>query len=86
MFNSETVTHTTQRVKSVVLLRLQVSDLICCSIIQLVKFDFIGGNLRYLHLHKKPSVPKCGDCGLALSGVSLFADVLVDILLTFVRL
>ncbi|EIM23025.1 60S ribosomal protein L34 [Wallemia mellicola CBS 633.66] len=28
-----------------------------------------GGQLRYLHIHKKPSVPKCGDCGLALSGV-----------------
>ncbi|EOR04828.1 60S ribosomal protein L34-B [Wallemia ichthyophaga EXF-994] len=28
-----------------------------------------GGQLRYLHIHKKPTVPKCGDCGLALSGV-----------------
>lgn len=31
-----------------------------------------GGQLRYLHIHKKPTVPKCGDCGLALSGVGLY--------------
>jgi large subunit ribosomal protein L34e len=28
-----------------------------------------GSVLRVLHIHKKPSAPKCGDCGLALPGV-----------------
>ena len=29
-----------------------------------------GGKLRYLHIKKKGSAPKCGDCGLKLPGVS----------------
>lgn len=28
-----------------------------------------SGKLRYLHLHKLPSAPKCGDCHTALPGV-----------------
>ncbi|WPH01473.1 60s ribosomal protein l34-b [Acrodontium crateriforme] len=28
-----------------------------------------GGELRYLHLKKKGTAPKCGDCGIKLSGV-----------------
>ncbi|KAI9878898.1 MAG: 60S ribosomal protein L34 [Pleopsidium flavum] len=29
-----------------------------------------GGKLRYLHIKKKGSPPKCGDCGIKLPGVS----------------
>ena len=29
-----------------------------------------GGELRYLHIKKKGTAPKCGDCGSKLSGVS----------------
>ena len=29
-----------------------------------------GGELRYLHIKKKGTAPKCGDCGLKLAGVS----------------
>jgi large subunit ribosomal protein L34e len=29
-----------------------------------------GGELRYLHLKKKGTAPKCGDCGIKLPGVS----------------
>ena len=29
-----------------------------------------GGALRYLHIKKQGTVPKCGDCGSKLSGVS----------------
>jgi ribosomal protein L34E len=29
-----------------------------------------GGELRYLHLKKKGTAPKCGDCGMKLAGVS----------------
>lgn len=29
-----------------------------------------GGELRYLHLKKKGTAPKCGDCGFKLPGVS----------------
>ncbi|CEJ55825.1 60S ribosomal protein L34-B [Penicillium cataractarum] len=28
-----------------------------------------GGELRYLHLKKKGTAPKCGDCGIKLPGV-----------------
>ncbi|KAF1351356.1 60S ribosomal protein L34 [Delphinella strobiligena] len=28
-----------------------------------------GGELRYLHLKKKGTNPKCGDCGIKLSGI-----------------
>ena len=28
-----------------------------------------GGELRYLHIKKKGTAPKCGDCGMKLSGV-----------------
>ncbi|PNS15703.1 hypothetical protein CAC42_4155 [Sphaceloma murrayae] len=28
-----------------------------------------GGELRYLHIKKKGTAPKCGDCGLKLAGV-----------------
>lgn len=28
-----------------------------------------GGKLRYHHLKKLPTAPKCGDCGIALPGV-----------------
>lgn len=28
-----------------------------------------GGELRYLHLKKKGTAPKCGDCGTKLAGV-----------------
>jgi large subunit ribosomal protein L34e len=28
-----------------------------------------GGKLRYLHIKKKGSAPKCGDCGIKLPGV-----------------
>jgi len=28
-----------------------------------------GGKLRYQHIKKLPSAPKCGDCGIALPGV-----------------
>ncbi|WFD02105.1 60S ribosomal protein L34B [Malassezia obtusa] len=28
-----------------------------------------SGKLRYHHLHKLPSAPKCGDCHVALAGV-----------------
>lgn len=28
-----------------------------------------GGKLRYLHIKKKGSPPKCGDCGIKLPGV-----------------
>ena len=31
-----------------------------------------GGKLRYLHIKKKGSPPKCGDCGIKLPGVSLY--------------
>ena len=30
-----------------------------------------GGELRYLHLKKKGTAPKCGDCGIKLPGVRL---------------
>lgn len=29
-----------------------------------------GGKLRYLHIKKRGSPPKCGDCGVKLPGVS----------------
>lgn len=29
-----------------------------------------GGELRYLHLKKRGTAPKCGDCGIKLPGVS----------------
>lgn len=29
-----------------------------------------GGELRYLHIKKKGTAPKCGDCGIKLAGVS----------------
>ena len=32
-----------------------------------------GGELRYLHIKKKGTAPKCGDCGLKLAGVSLLS-------------
>ncbi|KAF2458305.1 ribosomal protein L34Ae [Lineolata rhizophorae] len=28
-----------------------------------------GGELRYLYIKKKPSAPKCGDCGIKLPGI-----------------
>ena len=28
-----------------------------------------GGELRYLHIKKKGTAPKCGDCGIKLPGV-----------------
>ncbi|MCJ1311066.1 60S ribosomal protein L34 [Agyrium rufum] len=28
-----------------------------------------GGELRYLHIKKKGSAPKCGDCGIKLPGI-----------------
>ncbi|KAK2757044.1 60S ribosomal protein L34 [Arachnomyces sp. PD_36] len=28
-----------------------------------------GGNLRYLHIKKRGTAPKCGDCGSKLQGV-----------------
>jgi len=28
-----------------------------------------GGKLRYQHIKKLPSAPKCGDCGIALPGI-----------------
>ncbi|QIW98736.1 hypothetical protein AMS68_004254 [Peltaster fructicola] len=28
-----------------------------------------GGELRYLHIKKKASAPKCGDCGSKLAGI-----------------
>ncbi|KAI6245362.1 60S ribosomal protein L34-B [Erysiphe necator] len=28
-----------------------------------------GGSLRYLHIKKAGTVPKCGDCGTKLSGI-----------------
>ncbi|KAI9797299.1 MAG: 60S ribosomal protein L34 [Candelina submexicana] len=28
-----------------------------------------GGKLRYLHIKKKGSAPKCGDCGVKLPGI-----------------
>lgn len=28
-----------------------------------------GNKLRYLHIHKKGTSPKCGECGIALAGV-----------------
>ena len=30
-----------------------------------------GGELRYLHIKKKGTAPKCGDCGIKLPGVRL---------------
>jgi hypothetical protein len=30
-----------------------------------------GGKLRYLHIKKRGSPPKCGDCGIKLPGVRL---------------
>lgn len=29
-----------------------------------------GGKLRYLHIKKAGTAPKCGDCGIKLPGVS----------------
>lgn len=29
-----------------------------------------GGELRYLHIKKAGTAPKCGDCGIKLPGVS----------------
>ena len=29
-----------------------------------------GGALRYLHIKKAGTAPKCGDCGIKLPGVS----------------
>lgn len=34
-----------------------------------------GGKLRYLHIKKQGTVPKCGDCGIDLAGVSFHIDV-----------
>lgn len=31
-----------------------------------------GGELRYLHIKKRGTAPKCGDCGIKLAGVRLF--------------
>jgi large subunit ribosomal protein L34e len=31
-----------------------------------------GGVLRYHHIKKLPTAPKCGDCGAKLSGVRYF--------------
>lgn len=28
-----------------------------------------GGKLRYLHIKKRGTAPKCGDCGIKLPGV-----------------
>ncbi|EEH48318.1 60S ribosomal protein L34-A [Paracoccidioides brasiliensis Pb18] len=28
-----------------------------------------GGKLRYLHIKKKGTAPKCGDCGIKLQGI-----------------
>jgi large subunit ribosomal protein L34e len=28
-----------------------------------------GGELRYLHIKKRGTAPKCGDCGSKLAGV-----------------
>lgn len=33
-----------------------------------------GGELRYLHLKKRGTAPKCGDCGTKLPGVCLNPD------------
>jgi ribosomal protein L34E len=33
-----------------------------------------GGHLRYLHVKKKGTAPKCGDCGSKLTGVSEAGD------------
>ncbi|CAG8973926.1 hypothetical protein HYALB_00003704 [Hymenoscyphus albidus] len=32
-----------------------------------------GGELRYLHIKKAGTAPKCGDCGIKLPGVSYFS-------------
>src|SRR5207248_1274511 len=32
-----------------------------------------GGNLRYLHIKKRGSAPRCGDCKMKLPGVSLIS-------------
>ena len=32
-----------------------------------------GGSLRLLHIKKRGTAPKCGDCGIKLPGVSWFA-------------
>ncbi|KAK1147482.1 60S ribosomal protein L34B [Aspergillus melleus] len=34
-----------------------------------------GGELRYLHIKKKGTAPKCGDCGIKLPGVSAPASL-----------
>ena len=34
-----------------------------------------GGKLRYLHIKKRGSPPKCGDCGIKLPGVSERIDL-----------
>ena len=33
-------------------------------------FKTPGGKLRYLHVNKKASAPKCGECGVALQGIA----------------
>ena len=37
-----------------------------------------GGELRYLHLKKKGTAPKCGDCGIKLPGVSAPCPCIYD--------
>lgn len=66
VFNWGSQTHTTPSPTSVVSSRPQVGRF---SLREDCWQVLIGGQLRYLHIHKKPTVPKCGDCGLALSGV-----------------
>jgi len=34
-----------------------------------------GGKIVYHHLKKPGTNPKCGDCGMALSGVSFFFPI-----------
>ena len=34
-----------------------------------------GGKLRYLHIKKQGTAPKCGDCGIKLPGVSPPCDL-----------
>lgn len=33
-----------------------------------------GGELRYLHIKKAGTAPKCGDCGIKLPGVSYISN------------
>ncbi|TQS36524.1 hypothetical protein Golomagni_03021 [Golovinomyces magnicellulatus] len=38
-----------------------------------------GGSLRYLHIKKAGTAPKCGDCGTKLSGYLMLIQVLLQI-------